>query len=462
MERAGKDDHGDGARNPGKPRQSIRGTFPRPQPFIRSATFNTPRMSPDAQSPRSPSWRWWITVLLLLATMLNYMDRQTLASVAQRISDEFHLSQEQYGNIEFAFGWGFAGGSLLFGMLADRVPVRWLYPAVLLGWSVMGLLSGLTRGYEAMLVCRGLLGVFEAGQWPCALRTTQSIHSGGQLSLGNSILQSGASLGAIFTPLLLRFMVAGSSEPGAWRPAFVLVGAIGSLWIIAWFLAVGPNDLQPAQGRDRVPASNSAWWRGIIRDRRFWALAVMVIALNIVWHIIRAWLTKFLQQGRDYSEADALLVSSGFYIVADIGCLLSGAAALWLSRRCVTPHGARLRVFAACSAITALTMLIALLPKGWSLLALLFVVGGAALGLFPCYYSFTQELGARHVGKATGLLSAIGWLVSAPMQKYFGRLVDRTQSFDLGISLIGWAPGLALVAMLLWWPREEKTGATGS
>eukprot|EP01031_Cornospumella_fuschlensis_P008330 gene8330-10274_t len=244
-----------------------------------------------------------------------------------------------------------------------------------------------------------MLGVFEAGQWPCALRTTQSILTGGQLSLGNSILQSGASLGAIFTPLVLRFMIAGSADHGAWRPAFMLIGGIGLIWVIIWFLCIRRDDLAPVPLEGASSVSNATWWRGIARDRRFWALVIMVIAINIIWHIIRAWLTKFLQQGRAYSEEDSLLISSAFYIATDIGCLLSGGAALWLTRRQVNSHKARLWVFGICSAVTALTSVVALLPNGWPLLALLFIVGGAALGLFPCYYSFTQELGAQHVGK---------------------------------------------------------------
>jgi len=68
--------------------------------------------------------------MLLLASAINYMDRQTLANAAVRISTQFNLNQEQYGNIEMVFGWAFAAGSLLFGMLADRVAIRWLYPAV--------------------------------------------------------------------------------------------------------------------------------------------------------------------------------------------------------------------------------------------------------------------------------------------------------------------------------------------
>ena len=96
--------------------------------------------SDDRQPLRA--WQWWVSRLLLLATMLNYMDRQTLANLSVRITDELSLSQERYGDLELAFGWAFAAGSLAFGILADKLPVRWLYPAVVIGWSAVGVLTG--------------------------------------------------------------------------------------------------------------------------------------------------------------------------------------------------------------------------------------------------------------------------------------------------------------------------------
>src|SRR2546423_6393523 len=91
---------------------------------------------------RPSSWKWCVCGLLLFASMINYMDRQTLANVAVRITTEFKLSQEQYGNLEWVFGWAFAVGSLVFGFIADAVPVRWLYPAVLFCWSATGFATG--------------------------------------------------------------------------------------------------------------------------------------------------------------------------------------------------------------------------------------------------------------------------------------------------------------------------------
>jgi ACS family hexuronate transporter-like MFS transporter len=84
----------------------------------------------------------------------------------------------------------------------------------------------------------------------------------------------------------------------------------------------------------------------------------------------------------------------------------------------------------------------------------LLLVGAGSLGVFPCYYSFTQEYSATHMGRITGLLSCLGWLFSAPTQKLFGWVVDQTGTYDWNIALLGWTPLLGLIAFWLLWPRE--------
>ena len=77
-------------------------------------------MSFKLNMTRSSSWKWWITGLLLLATTINYMDRVTLANASVRVTQEFGLSEQQYGNLELAFGWAFAAGSLVAAALIHR------------------------------------------------------------------------------------------------------------------------------------------------------------------------------------------------------------------------------------------------------------------------------------------------------------------------------------------------------
>ena len=397
---------------------------------------------------------WTVSILLLMATMLNYMDRQTLANLAPRIIDEFGLTKEQYGNVESLFSYAFAGGSLFFGFVADRLPVRWLYPVVLILWSGVGMLTGLVHDYPQLLVCRVALGFCEAGHWPCALITTQALISSGGRTFSNSLLQSGASLGAVLTPVIIRWLVAGNTAVGAWREPFIIIGGLGLVWAVAWWFLISSRDF-PARGALLLARQRGPHWVSLFADRRFWAVAVMVVCINIPWQLVRAWLPLFLQKGRGYTESFALGFNASYYLATDAGCLLAGGAALWLVRIGWTPHRSRLLVYGICAVLTALTVVASQLPQGWQLLAVLLVVGAASLGLFPCYYSFTQALSENHVGKATGLLATIGWVASAPTQKLYGRLVDQSGSYDSGFAVVGLAPIIALVAMLVLWPGKS-------
>ena len=117
---------------------------------------------------RSPAWTWTVCGLLLLATMLNYMDRQTLSQMATDIGRELRLSNEDYGKLERGFGLAFAAGGSSPAFLVDRFGVRLLYPALVLAWSAAGFATAWADSFSSLLVCRVLLGFFEAGQWPCA------------------------------------------------------------------------------------------------------------------------------------------------------------------------------------------------------------------------------------------------------------------------------------------------------
>jgi MFS transporter, ACS family, hexuronate transporter len=395
--------------------------------------------------------------------MINYMDRQTLANLAVRIKEQFSLSSEQYGDIETLFGVAFAIGSLVFGYLVDKVSVRWLYPTALAGWSIVGVLTGFATGYYSLLVCRGLLGFFEAGHWPCALVVTQRILSSKERVLGNSILQSGASIGAIITPLIIQLMVRGSESESVWRTPFIVIGAAGLIWVLFWFMMVGPRDLQlPASefASHHSPEISSnpetSWLNELFVDRRFWGLAAMVVCINTSWQLIRAWLPMFLEKGRGYSESAALYFNSVYYIATDVGCIAAGVGAALLVKKGLSVQTSRVLIYLICALLAALSTIAAFLPQGYLLLAVLLLVGAGSLGVFPCYYTFTQEYSATHMGRVTGVLSCLGWLLSAPTHKLFGLIVDQTGSYDWNIAVLGWAPLFGLIAFLLLWPRNPN------
>ncbi len=388
--------------------------------------------------------------LLLLASAINYMDRQTLASVSVRITNEFKLSEQQYGRLEAGFGWAFAIGSLCFGMLADRITVRWLYPAVLVGWSLAGFLTGYAEGYQQLLGCRVLLGFFEAGHWPCGIRTVRGLLSARDRSVGNGLLQSGTSIGAISTPLLMRWLL--TPEEGSWRFSFQLIGAIGSLWAIAWLWIVRSSDLPVVRSQKET---KTPWWT-VFYHHRLWVVLVVVASINTTWQVLRAWLPKFLQQGRGYEESTMLLFNSVWYVATDVGCLSVGVIVLGLVSLGLRLQVARIATFCGCCLLCACTVLVPWLPAGPTLLGVLLIVGAGALGLFPLYYTFSQDISSEHQGKVTGMTSFAAWFFTPFAQDGFGRLVDETKSYDLGFAIAGCVPLIGALALILFWGKHDS------
>lgn len=417
--------------------------------------------APENRPARSTAWRYYVCGLLLLATTINYLDRQALSNTGFIIKAELGLSNEQYGDLEFFFGVAFATGALLFGWLADRTNVRWLYPAVLLLWSAMGYCTGMVSTFAGLLTCRTLLGLFEAGHWPCALKTTQRFLTRRERTLGNSILQSGSSVGAIITPLLAWYLV--TDEPGSWTKLFKIVGLIGAGWIFFWLAAFRKSDFEGPPVEPIVESSDLSadrphkpFW-SVIFTGRFVALLVMVFAVNTCWHVFRVWMPLFLVEGRGYSKESNFAFNSTFYIATDIGCIAAGIATVWLTKHRWSVNGARLLVYTCCALCTAASVAIYWLPAGWALTAVLLTVAAGSLGLFPCYYSFSQELSIEHQGKISGLLGSFAWVTVAVLHKYNGRFIDTAleldpaHAYDLGMMLSGLCPILGTLAMLLLW-----------
>lgn len=410
---------------------------------------------------------WGICGLLLLATMLMYMDRQALAQQKTEITAALGLSNTDYGRLELGFGLAFAVGGIVTGLLADRISPRWFYPVVLMGWSSVGFATGWVTSYWQLFTCRVLLGFFEAGHWPCALITSQRLLSRRDRALGNSILQSGASLGAIATPIVVLLLAGGGAE--SWRLPFRVIGALGIFWVVGWLSTIRAADLELKPSESLPPVADDAIGgtidspmspgdrRGLVR--RLLALAVVVITINWCWQYLRAWMPGMLREQYGYGQQEVQYFSIAYYIAADVGCLAVGFVVRWLAGRGLSVHGARMSVFAFCAMLTALSTLVAVLPASWLFLGVLLVVGFGSLGQFPMYYAFTQEISVSRMGRVTGTLSFLTWTATALVNEPIGRWVDRTHSYSAVTFVAGLVPLLGLLAMLLLWGGEKRPAA---
>jgi ACS family hexuronate transporter-like MFS transporter len=479
---------------------------------------------------RSSAWKWWVCGLLLLATTLNYMDRLTLNLMSVRIMERFGLDAREYGRLESAFASAFAIGAIIAGWLADRINIRWLFALSVLAWSLAGFSTGMAQGFVSLLILRFLLGLAEAGNWPCALRTTQHILPPHERTMGNGLLQSGAAVGAVLTPLIvipfIKFPQTIAAQQLAqstglpmsfiadsWRFPFLVIGAIGLVWVFLWLAGVRQHDLERHQNTANVtlmpvvgllvllfavdvavhvyftekhppttPADASfvplivkvvvtvlsisavfLWLWYVTHDdremdrraffRRFWVLALVTMIINGTWHYFRVWLPLYLQRVHGYSLEDTQWFMIAYYAATFVGSITAGFVTLRLAKGGLPIHWSRMLVFSACAVLCTLSVVAAYLNTGLLLLGVFLVIGFAALGMFPNYYTFSQEITVRHQGKLTGALGCICWLAMSLLQEVVGDSVERTHSYTTSVALAGVAPLLAVVVLLLFWGK---------
>lgn len=401
---------------------------------------------------RSQTWTWTVCGLLLLATMLNYMDRQALNQLSTTIIDDLDLDEHEYGRIESIFGIAFAIGALIFGWLADRINVRWLYVYAVLGWSAAGVATGFANTFEAFLVCRFFLGLAEAGNWPCALRTTQRILPPEKRTMGNSLLQSGAAFGAVLTPIVVLGIAVYHDD---WRLAFWVIGSLGLFWMALWLLVVSNHDLALPESHEETPEEKERSGMSWFLLRRYLVLVVLVISINVTWHFFRVWLPLFLEKQAGYERHEMQLVSTAYYIATDVGTLSAGVATLYLVRRGMVLHRSRCFVFFCCALLVMLSLIAARLYAGPLLFCLLMIIGFGALGLFPVYYSLSQELTKKHQGKLTGSLGCINWLAMAVLHEVVGGYVKETKDYRQAIALVGLVPLAGFLFLVVFWGKDE-------
>jgi ACS family hexuronate transporter-like MFS transporter len=187
--------------------------------------------------------------------------------------------------------------------------------------------------------------------------------------------------------------------------------------------------------------------------RRLLALIILVITINLAWHFFRAWLPLFLQEDLGYSEGETAGFLTLYYVAADLGSLSAGVATLYVIRRGLPVHQGRSYVFLGYAVLTATACLAAFLPGGPLLVVVFLVVAFGSLGVFPNYYSFSQELTVRHQGKMTGFLGWTCWMAMGLMQAGVGNFVQAYHSYRVGIALAGLMPLIGFAALVLLWGK---------
>src|SRR6478735_5450405 len=177
--------------------------------------------------------RWVIVGMIFFATLINYIDRLTVTTLAPKITEDLHLSNTQFGEIATWFLLAYTISQALSGKLYDRIGIKKGFTVSIIVWSLAAMAHAWSVGIRSLSAFRFLLGLGEAGNWPGAAKTVAEWFPVRQRTFGMAIFNSGAAIGSIAAPPVIVGLY---GYFGHWQPVFIATGLLGFLWLAVWWL----------------------------------------------------------------------------------------------------------------------------------------------------------------------------------------------------------------------------------
>jgi ACS family hexuronate transporter-like MFS transporter len=397
--------------------------------------------------------RWLILGLLFLSTVINYVDRQALSVLLPTLREKLGLSSEDYGLITTIFLAAYTIAQIPAGMWIDKIGTRLGFCISIIGWSLAAILHAFVRGPVGLMVCRCLLGVTEAGNWPAGTKAVAQWFPQKSRALGMAVFDSGSAVGAVIAPPLVAFL----ALHFGWRAAFVVTGVLGFLWLAGWLVIYFTPQNHPwlsAEDRARViaevgpapkPAGFAAPLRRIIGQRALWGLMLTRMVATPVWWFYVFWLPDYFSKGRGFSLVEIGLYAWIPYLTVDLGKMCGGTLSDWM-----LAHG-RSATFARKSVMLAgaLAMMSGIMVAG--------APNAAAAIAWTCVATFgfgmwSANILALHadifpaetMGTAVGFTLMAASLGGALFTYTVGKVVDH-----VGYAPVFWAVGLLALAACL-------------
>lgn len=277
-------------------------------------------------------YRWVMIGLVFLATVVNYLDRQTLSVVAPVLSEEFHMSNVAYSRVVFAFMLAYTMMNAVSGPMIDRLGTKLGYAVCIAWWSIAAMLHALARGALSLGVFRFLLGMGEAGNWPAGVKVAAEWFPSEERALASGIFNSGSSIGAVFAPPLVAWIILQSG----WRSAFLTVGVAGLIWLLVWMLVY----YTPASALAESASPPISIW-DLLRTRWVRTFTASKVFSDPAWYFYIFWFPQYLKSARGFDIVSIGKFAWIPFLTADAGNLLGGACAAALLNRGVRVTWAR-------------------------------------------------------------------------------------------------------------------------
>lgn len=409
-------------------------------------------------APTPIRYAWTIVALLFPVALLNYLDRQMIASMKASVMGDIKDigTEENWGHMLASFKWVYAIFSPIGGYIADRFSRKLTICGSLFVWSLITWLTGHVSSFQELYWARTLMGISEAFYIPAALALIADYHTGGTRSRAVGVHQMGIYCGVMVGGF--AGFVADAPDLG-WRFMFDFTGLAGVLYALPLLLLLRDA---PRQQDTQAPLGKEA--RGgaigeLLMNRNFILLVFYFTLPALAAWVVRDWMPAILQKAFNISQGKAG-VSAALYWQAS--ALLAAVFGGWLADRWMR-RSVRGRIYV--SAIGMMLIIPAMFGVGnapalgsFGLAIASLVLFGVGWGFFDCNnMPILSQIARPHMrATAYGIMNFVSMMCGGVADWGFGFLRDRQVPLNLIFGVFAMVCVVSLVIVLMIRPREVE------
>lgn len=405
------------------------------------------------------NYRWTICGLLFFATTVNYLDRQVLSLLAPSLSKEFNWSNSDYANITAVFQFVYAISMLFAGRIIDKLGTKLGYILAISIWSIGAIMHAYSEqvgsvfsnvlalvGIAAVpvsiagfMLSRAVLGFGESGNFPAAIKVTAEYFPKKERALATGVFNSGSNVGAILAPLTVPWIAVNYG----WQMAFIVVGAIGFLWILFWNVMYQKPENQKKLSKEEydyiisendttvvqiVENEEKVAWTKLLSYKQTWAFLTGKFLTDGVWWFFLFWLPKYLEAEFNMTGTAIILPLAVLYSMTMFGSIGGGWFPIYFIKKGFTPYDGRMKAMF----LIALVPLVVLLaqPLGYIsywIPVLLIGLGASAHQAWSAniFTTVSDMFPKKTIGSVVGIGGMAGGIGGVIVTKTAGALFDH-------------------------------------
>jgi ACS family D-galactonate transporter-like MFS transporter len=403
-----------------------------------------------------PRIRWLIIWMCFLANAISYIDRANLAIATPAIRAELGIDPATMGWVLSTFFWTYAVMQLPAGWFVDRIGVRISLAFAVVWWSLFTAATGAARGIWQFVGVRLMLGVGESASLPSFTRTAFNWFARAERGMACGIFNSGSTAGsALSLPLVTALIIV-----LGWRGAFIVTGAFGIVWAIAWWFiyrdpqqyrAIAPREVDALLAERTAPAAATVAkisWLDLFRYRSIWGLMIGLFCLNFAIYFYITWFPSYLLQARGFSLTALGTIGALPAVMAVVGNWVGGYTSDRLLKLGWSHTAARKTCLVGGMAMASSIGLSAFVESTWACLALLTLAYASLSFTGANVWTVASEIAPTpgHVASIGGIQNFAGNLAGIMISAFTGKMLALSHgSFLVPLATAG---ALCLVGAL--------------